>query len=248
MNTSTCSRNTKPAVAVAPTLAAKQQSAKTEAAHDAILVERFNSGDESAFTEIVNRYYARIRSLAHQTLHDFAEAEEIAQDTFIRAHRGLASFRGNSSLFTWLYRIALNLSRNRYWYFFRRHHQDSVSIDQPLSADSDVALSDMLLDRSAGPRTETITTEFSTLVNSCLDRLNSGDREIITMRSLLYLSYDEIATSLRINVGTVKSRIARARERLRSLLLQAAPEFGQETALDDFFEVGRPPASVALAV
>jgi len=114
-----------------PITTAKAESA-AEAAYDATLVTRFNAGDESAFVEIMRRYHNRLFSLAHNLLRNAADAEEIVQDAFIRAHRGLANFRGDSSLATWLYRIALNLSRNRYWYFFRRRRQDSLSLDHSL--------------------------------------------------------------------------------------------------------------------
>ena len=86
---------------------------------DVDLVQRFNGGDESAFEEIMNRHKTRIFAAAMALLRNHADAEEITQDTFVRAHRGLAAFRGDSSLATWLHRIAVNLARNRYWYFFQ---------------------------------------------------------------------------------------------------------------------------------
>jgi len=209
---------------------------KLEAAYDAVLVQRFNAGDESAFSEIIQRYYARIRALANQTLHNLADAEEVAQDTFIRAHRALANFRGESSLATWLYCIGLNLARNRYWFYFRRRRQDTISIDRAVVEGSSVSLAGVLSDGSAGPRAESMTGEFVTLISECMERLEASHREILTMRTLRNLSYEEIAATLGINVGTVKSRIARARERLRSLLQQRAPEFGVESNVTSFFE------------
>jgi RNA polymerase sigma-70 factor (ECF subfamily) len=212
---------------------------QAETAYDAALVQRCKSGDQSAFTEIIRRYYPRIRSLAQQTLHNEADAEEVAQDTFIRAHRGLANFRGDSSLATWLYCIGLNLARNRYWYFFRRHRQDTLSIDKPVAEGSSQSFADVMSDGVADPRKETITGEFTSLVSAAMARLDRSHREILNMRGTLDLSYEEIAVILGMNVGTVKSRIARAREKLRSLLLQAAPEFGREAQLADFFETTR---------
>jgi len=220
--------------------AAIRSANKIEAAHDAILVQRFNQGDESAFTEIIKRYYPRIRALANQTLHNMADAEEVAQDTFIRAHRALAKFRGDSSLATWLHCIGLNLARNRYWFFFRRRRQDTMSIDQAVVEGSGVSLTGALSDGTGDPRTESMTTEFNSLIAECMKQLDASHREILTMRTLLDLSYEEIAANLRINVGTVKSRIARARENLRVLLLRSAPEFSRETEMSDFFEMARP--------
>jgi RNA polymerase sigma-70 factor (ECF subfamily) len=206
-----------------------------EAAYDATLIQRFNHGDEKAFVEIMQRYHGKIFGLAHNLLRNAADAEEIAQDTFIRAHRGLANFRGDSSLATWLYRIALNLSRNRYWYFFRRRRQDSVSLERPLSEDSDATFADFISSEAQNPVQETVTTEFTDLIAACMEKLDARHREILTMRNVLNLPYEEIARALRINVGTVKSRIARARENLRKLLAEAAPEFNPESGPADFF-------------
>jgi len=119
-----------------PDRAARAAASAQEAAHDAALVRRFHTGDEAAFVEIVGRHRERVFAIALALLRNRADAEEIAQDTFIRAHRGLARFRGDSSLATWLHRIAVNLARNRYWYFFRRRRQDSLSLDCALSEDN----------------------------------------------------------------------------------------------------------------
>jgi len=90
---------------------------------DRILVDRFKNGDPSAFDEMVARYWNRIYSMVNQLLRNPQDAEEVTQDAFIRAHRGLARFRGDSSLATWLHRIAFNLSRNRHMYNYRRRRQ-----------------------------------------------------------------------------------------------------------------------------
>ena len=221
-----------------PIIPAKAESA-AEAAYDTTLVNRFNTGDESAFVEIMNRYHNRLFSLSLNLLRNAADAEEIVQDAFIRAHRGLVNFRGDSSLATWLYRIALNLSRNRYWYFFRRRRQDSLSLDHSLSDDSTATFSDLIAARDDDPAHDTTNNEFITLISLCMDKLEAGHREILTMRNVLDLSYGEIARALRINVGTVKSRIARARENLRKLLAEYAPEFGPESTPGDFLEIVR---------
>jgi len=241
MNTSRTARTAQQSTAVQDdSQSAVRTNNKLEAAYDAVLVQRFNSGDESAFTEIIKRYYPRIRALANQTLHNQADAEEVAQDTFIRAHRGLAKFRGDASLATWLHCIGLNLARNRYWFFFRRRRQDTMSIDQAVVDGSGVSLTGALSDGSNDPRSDSMTTEFTSLIADCMEQLDASHREILTMRTMLDLSYEEIASNLRINVGTVKSRIARARESLRTLLLRAAPEFSRETSMTDFFETSRP--------
>jgi RNA polymerase sigma-70 factor (ECF subfamily) len=210
-----------------------------EAAYDVTLIQRFHRGEENAFVEIMQRYHGRIFGLANNLLRNTADAEEITQDTFIRAHRGLANFRGDSSLATWLYRIALNLSRNRYWYFFRRRRQDSISLERNLTDESDATFADLIATDSQTPVQETVTQEFTDLIAVCMERLDARHREILTMRNILNQPYEEIARALGINVGTVKSRIARARENLRKLLSEAAPEFTADTEASEFFESGR---------
>lgn len=214
-----------------------------EAEYDAELVRRFNAGDDKAFNEIMSRYYGRILGLALNLLRNRADAEEIAQDTFLRVHRGLSNFRGDSSLATWLYRIALNLARNRYWYFFRRRRQDSVSIDRPIGEESDATLGDFIATNHGDPAQQTVTNEFAELIARCMEALEPSHREILTMRNTLHLPYEEIARAMGINVGTVKSRISRARENLRQLLADSAPEFGIRDASqesDDYFLPSRP--------
>src|SRR5476651_573371 len=96
--------------------AARAAVSREEAAYDAVLVRRFLAGDEAAFSEIITRYHGKMFHVALSLLRNRGDAEEIAQDTFIRAHRALAQFRGETSLAAWLYRITANLSHNRYWY------------------------------------------------------------------------------------------------------------------------------------
>ena len=227
------------AVASSTTAADKAQHSRTEAALDAALVQRFVGGEEAAFTEIMERYRAKIFTVAFSLLHSHGDAEEVTQDTFVRAYRGLAKFRGDSSLATWLYRIAVNLARNRYWFFFRRFRHATVSLDRPIGEDHDATLADLIAADVADPAQESARTEFVSVVSKCLDQLDQRHREILTMRNTLHLPYDEIATALGINIGTVKSRIARARENLRTLLTAQCPEFAHGTGPDDFFPPAR---------
>src|SRR6202789_3636492 len=187
----------------------------TEAVYDADLVRRFNGGDESAFGGIMTRHKTRIFAAAMALLRNHADAEEITQDTFVRAYRGFARFGGDSSLATWLHRIAVNLARNRYWYFFRRRRHATVSLDCPIGEDGDATLSDLISTDAPDPARVSTREEFSTLVSECMDSPEPHHREILVLRNVHNHSYDEIAGQLGINVGTVKSRIARARESLR---------------------------------
>ena len=226
---------------------ARAALSRREALHDAGLVRRFNAGDEAAFVEIVTRYRAKMLVVALGLLRNRADAEEIAQDTFIRAHRGLANFRGDSALATWLHRIAVNLSRNRYWYFFRRRRHATLSLDCALNEGSDATFADLVATDAPNPAREAATGEFSALVAVCMEKLDARHREILTLRNLLNQSYDEIAQALGINVGTVKSRIARARGNLRALLVEACPEFSPDASPSDWFEPSRPTGRLEVA-
>jgi RNA polymerase sigma-70 factor (ECF subfamily) len=235
-----------------PAQTAENESVRPKNPHtqsDSALVVRFVAGDEPAFLEIMERYRGKIFAVTMGLLRNHADAEEITQDTFIRAHRGLAKFRGDSSLSTWLYRIAINLARNRYWHFFRRRRHDAISLDCALSEGNTATFSDLLADVSHDPAQETVTREFSALVDHCMARLETPHREILTLRNVLHRSYDEIAVALEINVGTVKSRIARAREKLRAHLAESFPEFSADTDPADWFlRAHVTPGSPAIAV
>jgi RNA polymerase sigma-70 factor (ECF subfamily) len=219
---------------------------RQEALHDAALVSRFNAGDETAFVEIMARYRERMFSVAFAMLKNRGDAEEIAQDTFIRAHRGLARFRGDASLATWLHCIALNLARNRYWYFFRRRRHATFSLDCTLSDRHPASLSDLLATDAAGPARDAAANEFAELVALCMQRLGVKSCEILTLRNSLNRSYGEIARELGLSVGTVKSRIARARERLRVLLTEACPEFGPDAPPVAWFDPVRSAGGVEI--
>lgn len=217
----------------------RTDAARREAQHDAGLVQRFLGGDETAFLEIMTRYRDRLYGVALGVLRNHTDAEEIAQDAFIRAHRGLAKFRGEASLATWLHRIALNLARNRYWYFFRRGRGKTDSLDSACSETNPSTFSDQIAADEASPMRTAVVDEFSGLVTTCMARLSPPQRDILTLRNSQQRSYEEIAQELGINVGTVKSRIARARENLRVLFTLACPEFGADAQPAAWFEVQR---------
>ena len=189
-----------------------------EVALDKRLVARFKAGDESAFEEMVSRYWDRIYAMVLNLLRNTQDAEEVTQDAFIRAHRGLDKFRGDSSFSTWLYQIATNLARNRYWYWWRRKRDKSISFDQPIGGESDTTLAEVFPSEVESPQDVTVTNEFQDRVDAAMELLNEKHREVLILRNVQSLSYDEIAYKLEISIGTVKSRIARARESLREKL------------------------------
>lgn len=218
---------------------AQREASRRAAEEDAELVRRFVAGDEEAFTEIVSRHRDKVMSIAWGMLRNRADAEEIVQDTFIRAHRGLDKFRGDSSLATWLHHVAVNLARNRYWYFHRRRRHQTISLQCPLSEDGTATVADLLPTAESGPPRQAMATEFHHLVTACMEKLPASQRDILALRNVLNRSYDEIATELDIEVGTVKSRIARARGQLLSLMAQSCPEFAEDSRVHDWFETQR---------
>jgi RNA polymerase sigma-70 factor (ECF subfamily) len=151
--------------------------------YDAELVRRFNSGDEDAFVEIVARHRVRMLSVARGHLRNHADAEEIAQDTFVRAYRGLAQFRGDSSLSSWLHRIVFNLSRNRHAYFFRRHRHETDSFDCPLGESNNATIADLISSTSPDPVREETNREFLAQVADCMKKLSVRQQEVLTLRN-----------------------------------------------------------------
>ena len=207
--------------------------------NDASLVQRFQTGDEAAFVEIIERHQVKVFATALSLLRNHADAEEITQDTFIRAHRSLARFRGDSSLSTWLHRIAVNLSRNRYWYFFRRRRHATLSLDCTLGEENNSTFAELIAADTPNPAQENTRLEFSALIETCMTRLDPRHREILTLRNIQNQSYEEIGAALHLNVGTVKSRIARARHNLRAQLIAVCPEFSAAAEPATWFEPRR---------
>ena len=180
-----------------------------------MLIDRFRQGDQSAFEQMVSRYWDRIYTMVNQLLRNPQDAEEVTQDAFIRAHRGLVNFRGESAFSTWLYQIATNLARNRYWYWWRRRRDQTISFDQPMGSENETTLAEVFPAELETPEDAAVTQEFVNRVAECMGKLSPKHREILVLRNVKNLSYEEIAEILAISVGTVKSRIARARESLR---------------------------------
>lgn len=189
-----------------------------EIALDKALIERFRNGDETAFEEMVLRYRDRIYARVLQLLKNRQDAEEVTQDAFVRAHRGLDKFRGDASFSTWLFQIATNLAHNKYWYWWRRKRDASLSLSYNLTDDGDATLEDVLPADGESPGEAAQTQELVDRVQHCMQFLSPKHREILHLRNVKNLSYEAIAQQLDISVGTVKSRIARARDSLRAKL------------------------------
>jgi RNA polymerase sigma-70 factor (ECF subfamily) len=177
-------------------------------ASDLSLVRRVQRGDKGAFDALVLKYQHKVVKLVMRYVRNPAEAEDVAQEAFIKAYRALPQFRGDSAFYTWLYRIAINTAKNAV-----------VSRDRsPVDYDLDLQNSDESYDMqsrlkdSETPEGLVLTDEIRSTVNSAIDALPEDLRTAIVLRELEGLSYEEIAAAMECPVGTVRSRIFRARE------------------------------------
>jgi RNA polymerase sigma-70 factor (ECF subfamily) len=188
-----------------------------ERAVDLELVRRVQGGDRVAFDLLVQKYQHRIAHLVARYVRDPAEVEDVAQEAFIKAYRGLASFRGESAFYTWLYRIAINTAKNYLVSAGRRVPDHGVD-----AADAEQLESGTLLQEIDTPEHEALSGEIERAVFHAIDALPGELREAITLRELEGLSYEEIAEVMNCPIGTVRSRIFRARaaidEQIRPLM------------------------------
>jgi RNA polymerase sigma-70 factor (ECF subfamily) len=180
-------------------------------------IERLKAGEAEAFDTFVTRYTSDIYALLFRLTHDTEEARDLTQETFLRALKAVKSFRGDADLKTWLYRIAINESRNRFRWWKRRNRQGTVSLDAD-DAFSQKTFQEKISGSSENPETETLRRERQTALRQALGSLSENFREAIILRDIEGLSYEEVAAALETNVGTIKSRIARGREELRKML------------------------------
>ena len=183
---------------------------------DARSIERFLAGDNRAFEELVFRYQRRIYNLALRFLRVSEEAEEVTQEIFIKVFRSIGSFRGDAKFSTWLYMVAANHCRNRIKYLKRRHYYTGESLDAPLG-DDDGPVRQIATD-DPSPAEQVIGERTRVAVRKAIDRLSDDHREAVVLRDLQGLSYEEISEITGQAVGTVKSRIHRARIELAKLL------------------------------
>jgi RNA polymerase sigma-70 factor (ECF subfamily) len=174
--------------------------------------------DAGGFDQVVRTHWGKVYCQVFGYLHDREEAEDITQETFLRAYRGLPQFRHNSSFRTWLYTIAYRMSLNRLEYLRRRNRSKLVSLDAPLDLDGETTLQDTLPADTAAPNEVSVTDELRENVAAAIRALKPRQRELLVLRAVNHLSYEDIAARLQIAVGTVKSRLARSREVLRRRL------------------------------
>jgi RNA polymerase sigma-70 factor (ECF subfamily) len=184
---------------------------------DQALVERVQRGDKAAFDVLVARYQHKVVKLIMRYVKDQAEALDVAQEAFIKAYRAMPRFRGDSAFYTWLYRIAINTAKNHLVAARRRPLNYDLDIQDPEQYDMQARLKDI-----DTPEATLLSEEIRETVNRAIEGLPEDLRTAIMLRELEGMSYEEIATAMECPVGTVRSRIFRAREaidkRLKPLL------------------------------
>ena len=180
-------------------------------------IERLKQGEAAAFEQLVAERSSEIYGLLFRLTENPEEARDLTQETFLRAFQNIDRFRGEADLRTWIYRIAINQARNRWRWWRRRRKDATVSLDAT-PATSDRVLLETIADVSDNPEQETLAREREVVLRAALKRLGRAFREIVVLRDIEGFSYEEIAATLQINVGTVKSRLARGRQELRRKL------------------------------
>lgn len=175
---------------------------------DQQLVERAQSGDKHAFELLVAKYQRRLGRLISRFVRDAAEAEDVTQDAFIKAYRALPAFRGDSAFYTWLYRIGINTAKNHLLALGRRAPTTTAFDAEEAEEFEDAAL----LHEVSTPENELMSKQVVDVVNASLQQLPDDLRMALTLREIEGLSYEEIAAVMNCPIGTVRSRIFRARE------------------------------------
>lgn len=180
---------------------------------DQQLVERVQQGDKRAFDLLVLKYQHRILALVTRFVHDSHEAQDVAQEAFIKAYRALTNFRGDSAFYTWLYRIAINTAKNYLVARGRRPPDSDIAAEDAEYYDGESSLKNI-----QSPERELLRDEIEQMVNRTLQLLPGDLRMALTLREFEGLSYEDIASVMECPVGTVRSRIFRAREAIDKAL------------------------------
>ena len=181
---------------------------------DPELVRAARDGDMRAYDQLIQRYQGRIYSTIYHMTSNHEDANDLAQDTFIKAYSVLKSFKGDSSFYTWIYRIAVNKTIN---FLKARKNKYSLSLnDMDFNAENDPDLVAFVSDKT--PRREVALAELQQKLNEAMQKLSEDHRMVITLHDVQGLSHDEIAAIMECNTGTVRSRLFYARQQMQALL------------------------------
>jgi len=197
--------------------AASAAPVEARSAAETQFIERLKQGDAAAFELLVAERSGEIFGLLFRLTESSEEARDLTQETFLRAFQNIGHFRGEADLRTWIYRIAINQARNRWRWWRRRHRDSTVSLDSTTS-NLQPLLATLKAEGSRNPEQETLAHERERALRVSLQTLGRAYRETVVLRDIEGFSYEEIATTLGISLGTVKSRLARGRQELRRKL------------------------------
>ena len=187
-----------------------------EQASDEALLKKFVEGDAEAFEALVRRFERPLFNFILRSVRDADRSEELLQEVFLKVFRNVGSFRGQSTLKTWIYRITVNEAHNaRRWFF--RHRRAEVELER--NPDESRNWKEIIPDRSRSPFDAAFDSEQHIMIEAALKRINPIFREAVALRDISDLAYEEIAEILGVSLGTVKSRILRGREALREELV-----------------------------
>lgn len=181
-------------------------------------IERLKQRDEDAFEVLIAERSGEVYGLLYRLTENTEEARDLTQETFLRAFQSIEQFRGESDLRTWIYRIAINQARNRWRWWRRRRRDSTVSLDSVDGHRNQPLVETLRAEGDKSPEQETLAHERERALRKALQSLSLSYRETVILRDIEGLAYEEIAQTLGINVGTVKSRLARGRQELRSRL------------------------------
>jgi len=187
---------------------------KVRAAEDLALVNRAKEEDAAAYDQLVRKYQERIYATVYHMTSNHEDANDLTQETFIKAYRALKSFKGDSSFYTWIYRIAINKTIN---FLKQRKNRVHLSLnDMDFNAENDPDMVALVSDRT--PRRDLNLSELSEKLNAALQKLSEHHRMVVTLHDIQDMSHDEIAKIMDCNVGTVRSRLFYARQQLQATL------------------------------
>lgn len=201
-------------------------SALTFPSEEAALIAELQAGSEEAYAWLVERYHQPIFSLLARAVQDRADAADLTQEVFVKVFRGVGSFHGESSLRTWIYRIALREASNqrRWW---ARHKQREIPVEQEMAESESgqpVRLEDLLVDPAESPFEKAAHEESRALVEKALSQVPEPFRTTLILRDIEGFVYEEVAEIEGVNLGTVKSRLMRGRAALKAILMAPEPK------------------------
>jgi RNA polymerase sigma-70 factor (ECF subfamily) len=194
---------------------------------EASIVAELKAGSEDAYSWLIARYHQTIFNLVYRILDDPSDAPDTTQEVFIKVFRGMSNFNCESSLKTWMYRIAIHEASNRRRWFFR-HKVQELSIEPEPGEHRTSGLRDALVDRTESPFDHVMRGQMRAMVEKCLKELPEHYRTAVVLRDIEDLSYEEIAEMTETSLGTVKSRLVRGRDALRKQLERCALELAPE--------------------